>query len=166
MITNKRGMQVAISTVVGLVLGGMMLMAGIALLATIVSNTEEIHDRAIERIEDEIKEAFTGGQPIYIHNNPVEPVDDLAIFGVGIYNIHSEAKEFQISIEDSYDLDENIAFLEPGEIGPRNRHITTILIPTKELERGQNSFTMKIEMKNEDDDYVLYDTRKILYVNK
>lgn len=175
MLQDKKGMEIAVSTVVGLILGALMFFAGIGLLANILTQTDDIYSRINEQMEQEILDAFITNEPIYIHRNPQTPgrrSDDI-LFGVGVQNIYDTTRTFNITLKHDalsnyLSSDRDVAFLPTiFNLTPRERQVIFIIVPVKELPKGQHSITMKVFHKNQtSDDWEILDTPKILYINK
>lgn len=179
MMKNKKGMEIAISTLVGMIIGAMMLFAGIALLVTILTKTEQTYTQVDEQMRQEILEAYQSNDPIYIHKNPVSPrrAED-AIFGIAIQNIYSTKREFKVDLAydtNKFETDEyKVAYLLPGEnqdefeLNARQKEVFFIIVPTKNLTTGQHTLILSIEYENETDSehFIQFDTKKVLYINK
>lgn len=173
---NKKGMEIAISTLVGIIIGAMMLFAGIALLTTILSRTQEVYGQIDAQMREEVLNAFVRDDAIYIHRNPVSPRrSEDAVFGIGLQNIRRTTKNFTIHLlnEDDFNTEEyKVAYLLPGDdqskitLNPRQKEVFFIIVPTMNLERGQHTLTLRIEYYDEDEGQNVHYKSAVLYVNK
>ena len=175
MISNKKGMEIAISTVVGMILGALMLFAGIALLANVMRQTDETYEEITARMRDEIEKAHTSNDPIYIHRRSitVSSSDDDVFFGISVLNVFDQQRNFSVELEyDQNKFDDGSSTVEffplsrEFELNPTQREVYFVIAPTKNLPRGQHSITLRISYENDTGDLVQYDTPKMLYVNK
>ena len=174
MIRNKKGMEIAVSTVVGMILGALMLFAGIALLVNVLGQTEETYDQITSRMREEIENAFVSNDPIYIHRRSITPErSEDVFFGIGILNIFDDTREFRVDVspDSVFDSgDSQVSFLlpfNPLELVPNQREVFFIVAPTSDLPRGQHAITLNISYVDVDSgEFVQYDTPKLLYVNK
>ncbi|MFP4567867.1 MAG: hypothetical protein ACLFN8_02900 [Candidatus Woesearchaeota archaeon] len=174
MFWNKKGMEIAISTVVGLILGALMLVAGIALLVSIMGSVDGTHSKISEEMEREILKAFDSNSPVYVHNNRISSKgNEDVVFGIGIYNIFNNTRDFRIDIVSGMgnlssfeaDNDLKVAFLADNlSIAPRDKAVTFVIAPTKNLQgRGQYSLVLNVSQYN-GSAWVGYDKPKLLYV--
>ena len=173
---NKKGMEFAVSTLVGIILGALMLLAGLFLLVNVMLGVTETYEEIFLRLREEIDRDYDWGKPIYIHRASAMHRDtETAVFGVALKNIHGVTKDFKVELVYDEDVfhsaEEKVDFLlSSGEdivtLNPSEKEIFFILAPTKNLPRGQNPITLNVSYKNESGDFVQYDTPKMLYVNK
>ncbi|MCC7574876.1 hypothetical protein KO361_04760 [Candidatus Woesearchaeota archaeon] len=172
MIRNKKGMEIAISTLVGIIIAALMLMAGIALFGNLIFRTNQISGEVDAMMEQELINAFVSNDPIYIHRNPLTPGkgEDSVIFGVGIHNIYNTPRNFTMSVSGNDDLvDENILHSYMNEenftIARRDKAAVFVIVPVKDLPKGQHSVTLEVKHYN-GSHWNLHDNKKLLYINK
>jgi hypothetical protein len=170
MFSGKRGMEIAISSVVGIILGALMLFAGIFLLTNIVDLSNKTYDQVVDQMRLKIDEALVNfNDAIYIHERSVKPIrkQDFAIFGGGINNMFDVPRNFSIMVTHNYNLDDgNVSYIPDYYLGARQKEAFFIVIPTKNLEyRTQYTFILNVTYYN-DTDWLQYDRPVILSVTK
>ena len=170
---NKKGMQIAISTVVGMILGIMMLIGGLALFFNLMVQTERAHTEIDAQMEEELLRAFQSNEPIFVHVNPVTPARraNEVIFGIGILNIHNTTREFKIDVEPSGELEDLLSedpLISPMgtfELGARERMAAFVVVPTNNLTRAQHSLTLTVKYEDGDNAGDTYARPRILYID-
>jgi hypothetical protein len=169
MINSKKGMEIAVSTVVGLILGALMLFAGVVLLAKVMDNTNNTNAQVMAEMEQRIMDAFDNNDPIYIPRSSFTPKkSEPAIFGIGIQNIYNTTRNFTISVEHGAESnDVGFSYLkEPFVIEPRSKAVVFVTAETKNLSAGKQ-YSLILEVKHHNGtSYVSHDSKKILYIKK
>lgn len=169
---NKKGMEIAVSTVVGMILGGLMLVAGFALLANLLINVNKVEVQITDRMEEELLSAFDTNEPIFIHRNNLQPQrrTDAVIFGVGVHNIFNTSREFKLVVDD-----QNISHFLGGEgvltspvdsinVASRQKVATFVIVPTNNLTRGQHHVVLEVRY-DDGAGFQTYDRKRILYID-
>lgn len=172
MFWNKKGMEIAISTVVGMILGALMLVAGFALLATLLINVSEVETEITQQMKDELIRAFDTNEPLFVHRNHLQPQrrTDAVIFGVGIHNIFNTTREFKLVVDDSnisHFLGDRSTLTSPIEeisINPREKAPTFIIVPTDNLTRGQHHVILEVQYHN-GTGFDTYNRKRFLYID-
>ena len=164
-------MEIAISSVVGIILGALMLFAGIFLLTNIVDLSNKTYDQIIDQMRLRIDEALVNfNDAIYIHERSVKPIrrQDFAVFGGGINNMFDVSRNFSIEVMHDYDLGDglDVSYIPDYTLGPRQKEAFLIVVPTKNLEyRKQHTFVLNVTYFN-GTDWLQYDRPVILSVTK
>lgn len=126
---SKKGMEMSVNVLVGIILGIAMLAASMLLFFKLMHNVDKTDKTIDEEMKAKVAQALDNGDPVYVPDTNVEVVKGFARFVVGIRNINEEPKNFNITITlldpenvpANFDTVNGIAFLP----GPYN-------IPAKE----------------------------------
>jgi len=175
---DKKGMEIAITTVVGLILGALMLFAGVALVTNIVGKTNDAQSQVSEQMEQDIIDAFDNNDLVYVHRSQIEVKGkEDAVFGLGIHNIYGNERDFRLKIVSEDNIEEDpadkfngngvkVAFSEDNiSIEPRGKFATFVIVPTINLESGQHSLPVRVEHYN-GSEWLPHGKPKLLYVIK
>jgi hypothetical protein len=165
MFKDRKGMEFAIGTFVGIILGVLMLIAGVALVTNIINKTNDAQDEISVQMEQDIIDAFRGNDLVYVHKNQVSPnSDSRAIFGIGILNIYSDTRDFKLNVES--DTFNSIMFTKENiSIAPREKFVTFIIVSTEDIDGGQHSLKLEVEHYN-GTTWLPHGKPKLLYVVK
>ena len=180
MILNKKGMEIAISTVVTLIIGAFMVFVSIALFANFMSKTIDIEDQVSENMRAEVLKSFDDNSPLFILRSEQSPKkNEVLVFWVGIHNIYDETRLFNVSANWSGTFNDEplyyggagvVAFLPgPYEIPAKGKEVIPLIVPTKYLGKGQHSVLVNLSINNTEagnEFYVQYSRPRILYVKK
>lgn len=159
---DKKGMEISINVMVMIILGLVMLIAGITIFFNLF---QEISDATLT-VDSQLREQLLArcsdqGQicvpetSIRLRNN-IFVKDTYVEFHVIITNTHSEEKIFSLSVDPS----DSVTMSEPITIGARSSDVMKILVGVEDLPRGQHSFRVEVETDGEQ-----YGRTTIIYVD-
>jgi hypothetical protein len=122
---SKKGMEMSINIVVGMVLGIAMLVAGILLFNRIVISGDKVQVLVDERTKDMMQKVLDTGEPIYVPVSNINVERKHANFWIGVRNIENKAYPFTISVIEKdgpttdvadFNDDDRIAYIETPQI--------------------------------------------------
>jgi hypothetical protein len=113
---SKKGMEMSINIVVGMVLGIAMLGAGILLFAKIADKGNELSSSVDERTKQMIYRALDSGEQIYVPESKVEVERKYANFWIGVRNTYQEEYPFTITVEQKDGPTKVVAFDDDARI--------------------------------------------------
>lgn len=147
---NKKAMEVSINVIVGIILGLLMLTAGIVIFKQIVDKSKDLNLEVEEGIKRQMLEAFNPGDQFYIpETDKTIGLGKSAVFYFGIRNIYNEKKYFMIDVSplDSLPNQLSTAYYEgPHEIDAMEKEIFLLLASTEDLPIGTYSAKITISI--------------------
>jgi hypothetical protein len=166
---NKRAIELAVNFLVGFVLAIVAFGLGVSLLYTIFNDANDLHGTTQGEINTKITELLcTAKQKICVSGNRVnQKRNELAIYGVFIYNIYDREEDFDIFIspgiaynkekEEVVNTLELITKHDQKKIAPNDQdHIGVGIFIPKSTESGTYTFNVRV---------VPGDDKRKIYVN-
>lgn len=148
MISSKKGQEMSVNVVVGLILGILMLSAGLFLFFRIFHKANITQEEVDKQMEEKIMKILDSGEPIYVPVTNVKSEDGAARFWIGIKNINNEQRDFKVIVDP---LDSNPSnFLENSET--RIAYLSDYTIPAKDKKSlivavDMSGITSKVSLK-------------------
>jgi len=128
---NKKAMEASINVIVGIILGILMLSAGIVIFKTIVTKAQDIQPIVDEHIRKQMLLAFNEGEKLFVPQTDIAAgLNDKANFYYEISNIYTEPRNFTINItaaSSSEPLPKTLFWEGPFEINPKDKEILRLI---------------------------------------
>ncbi|MGV8162712.1 MAG: hypothetical protein ACP5N2_05280 [Candidatus Nanoarchaeia archaeon] len=102
--TSKKGTEMSINVLVGIILGIIMFIAATVIFFRIMTESNKSSCELDQQTEDKMKIALDSGEPVYTSTNTIRVGEgcsqkNSALFWVGIRNIGDAPANFKINIE-------------------------------------------------------------------
>lgn len=171
-MTTKKGQALSVEMVVKIILGIVMLSAGLGLFFMIVNKTDETQFEVDARIQDQIRGQLSTGTKIYIYKDRLDANQkDFVKFDIGVNNIYSQPLTFTMTIDPlSPDISSEsiIANTYSAEIPAKQVDFFLFVLDNpKSLPDGQHGIAVNFTFTNPTTgETELYDNTKIVYVVK
>jgi hypothetical protein len=95
---SKKGTEMSINVLVGIILGMIMLSAAIFLFFKMMDNSNDTQAKLDDQTRLKMVEALDSGEPIYVPSSNIVASKNSAIVWIGIRNIESESLKFRIDV--------------------------------------------------------------------
>jgi hypothetical protein len=165
---SKKGMEMSINLVVGLILGIAMLSAGILLFSKIVLHGNNTQAQVDEQTKNMIDNALDTGEPIYVPTSNVEVKRNSASFWIGIRNTGNTENNFMLNVVPVNPVPAgfvsgNIAFEPSYIIKAKENQIAYVVVNMKGITQ---KVTLKVTITTEDadDNPVAYGKPKLVTI--
>jgi hypothetical protein len=160
---SKKGQEMSVNIVVGIILGVAMLVAGLFLFFRIMDKTNNTAETLDEQMKDKMNQALDSGEQLYIPVTNVQAKRNEAVFWIGIRNIDSQAENFQVEIEP---ISGTPFTVNPGPylINAKENKVDIPVIVNMKGVRQRVSFIVSIKVEAPDGQYVPYGNNKIVNV--
>ncbi len=167
---SKKGMEMSVNIVVGMVLGIAMFIAGILIFRNIMDNAQKSQDEVDEMMKEKINDALDSGEPVYVPESNIDVNKKSASFWFGLRNIENEAGEFTVSISPVSPVpanfeQSNIAFIDgPYSVAAKEKEVIKVAVDMSGI---AEKVTLKLTVEKEDEDgnLVQYAKPKIITIN-
>jgi hypothetical protein len=161
MSVSKKGMEMSINIVVGLILGIAMLSAGLLLFNKILFNADNTEKQIDEQTKERIYQALDTGDPIYVPVSNVEVEKKSAQFWVGIRNIDAEAGDFKIEVSEpsfgsgnpsNFQISRVAVLNGPYTIGAKENQVVFVVVDMKGITE-RVTLRIDVTIENETGEY-------------
>lgn len=172
----RKGQAFSTNIIVGMILGLVMLGAGLAIFFNIYNSSKESLKDVDTKIEAEILKTMSANDLLYVPYTTKDTRGDPVDFYFGINNINREQKTFKLRVDSGTESDQsglkknNILFSydenQEFEISGAGKKVMKILvINTKDLSAGQHAIVISVFVKKSDGTYEFYAKQSVI-VNK
>ena len=155
---NKKAIELSINFLVVVILSLVILSSGIYLIRNFFRTTEEIKAQIDEQTEAQIENLLNQGELVAVPlNRRTIPIENYGLFGVGILNIDSSPKTFQLSVSfnAAYDKTNNqitningndwlLYDSDPFTLQPNEDKKMAVLVDVPETQEGIYIFNVKV----------------------
>jgi len=177
---SKKGQEISINVVVGIIMGLLMLGAGIALFVQIVNKTEDTTLIVDKSIQEKYLNVFNDNDQLFLPTDVAKYAGKTLEFYYGIHNINNEDTNFNVEIT-SMDLEDgstdpgdipksSIRYLEDGvavNIPARDKKILKFIVTdVGKLSKGQHLIKINILEVKSDGTTEVYTNPRTIKVNK
>lgn len=151
-------MEVGINSLVGIILGISMFVAGAAIFFNIYSNVVNLPDGVDQLTREQIMNRFDTGSKLYLHDTSLRfDREGKAIFYIGLNNLEDTTRTFNIELQESSEI--RSIFLEEITLESKERDVFMIIIMDQGVDRGEQ-LGLQLDIKMGTEDYA----SSILYV--
>ncbi|MGV8168907.1 MAG: hypothetical protein ACP5N3_02520 [Candidatus Nanoarchaeia archaeon] len=140
---SRKGTEMSINVLVGIILGMIMLAAAIFIFFKIMNNTCETSCEVDQQTQSKITAALDSGEPIYVPESEISPKTsccggnkDGVVFYIGIRNTFDNETDFKVDIKPSPSSDfdvSKIAYFGDFSIPAKGVYYATVVVDTKGL---------------------------------
>ena len=139
---NKKGMEFAVGTFVGIVMGMAMFIAGAAIFWNIYDSATQMTESVDERAREQTLRQFTDGSLVFLPETSITPRgrDSNVRLYFAVSNIYPAAHNFNVVVKHVVDsgLDCNcITVLDEIRVPGGNREVGLIIVDTSDLASGE-----------------------------
>ena len=147
---NKKAMEISINALAAIILGIMILGAGIVLLTNIMNKGHALDEGLSSQVKQQIINSIDDNHPIYAYPKTINFPGDSASFGFGLTNIYPEERTFKFNVT-AVDIKDqpNIQFLgDEFTMKSKAKKTFQILVTTKELSHTNHNLKIVTEIKD------------------
>ena len=167
---SKKGMEMSVNVLVGIILGLIMFSAAIFIFFKIMGDSGKTADQLDEQTRQKMVQALDGGDPVYAPATNVKVIKNSAKFWIGIRNVEDAPYEFKMKVEcldtcpEGLDIGE-IAYLPgPYNIAAKDNEFVSVVVNMKGVTQKATLLVTITKKNNDDSDYVSYWKPKIVTV--
>ncbi|MBR9700245.1 hypothetical protein GOV11_00055 [Candidatus Woesearchaeota archaeon] len=166
---DRHGMELAIGTLVVIILGIIIVGMGITLIYMVLDLGEETIDAVTDSQRSELRQLIASGDLVAVTPGSVKiRAGESAIFAAGIENRLKKKTYFSISMKGLDEARGEITwhtYLEPGPIDPNqySDFLVIISVPVDALP-GTYTFIVKVTYEELPDSFVQYDSKRFFTV--
>jgi hypothetical protein len=148
---NKKGMEFAVGTFVGLILGLAMFIAGSMIFYNIYDKATESQQDVDSRMRDQILRTFNDGSQLYLPQTSITKGSDRYVtVYFAVHNVNNIEKTFTVEVSpQSPTL--TTQQLPTITVAGNSREVGIILVDTQGADRGQYPFV--VQLKDGTDNY-------------
>ena len=149
---NKKGMEFAVGTFVGIVLGLAMFIAGAMIFYQIYDSATLTAEQVDSRTRDQILRTFSDGSLLYLPQSSINVGRDRDVrVYFAVQNMYNEEHDFNVNIDKPNGFTDNdIVYFDNITVQGQSRDVGVIAINTRNLNSGQNVFTISLQNSTED----------------
>ncbi|MFT4261565.1 MAG: hypothetical protein ACMXX9_04000 [Candidatus Woesearchaeota archaeon] len=148
---NKKGMEFAVGTVVAIVLGLAMFIAGTMIFYNIYDAATSAQQTVDQNVKDQVLRSFSGTNPLYLPQTSItiNREREIVVY-FAVQNNNAARTTFGVEITHDSIFDNKVQYFDEITVNPNSRDVGLISINLRNVEPGQYVFTVRLSESGSD----------------